>query len=410
MFEIRGSKNTAKIFTDNVEQECISQIYDVCNDEQYEGNNICVMPDCHAGKGCIVGLSMTIGDKLNPSLIGPDIGCGMFAVKLVEKEIDLIALDEYIKTSDISKATRDKEHKYIKYVGEMKLHCLNHINFDKSRKSLGTLGGGNHFIEVDKDSEGNLYLVIHSGSRHLGGQIAKHYTRIAYRNLISNKNEKEEIIRRLTAEGKQQSIQEELNKLPKRHIDKAHAYLENQDKEDYLWDMCLGQWFAEMNREAIADDILQALELHEQESFHTVHNYVHVLTKMLRKGAISAHAEEKLLIPLNMRDGAILGTGKGNVDWNCTAPHGAGRLYSRSKAREVMDFDIYKDSMEGIYTTSVTYGTIDEAPDVYKPMQEIIDNISETVDIIEVIKPIYNYKNSEEMPSDDDVQEEDEEN
>lgn len=391
MLELRGKYNTAKVFTDNVEETAKNQIIKLCNQEFAKDSKIRIMPDTHAGVGCTIGTTMTITNKIVPNLVGVDIGCGMYCVKLKEREIDFKKLDEVIrKYVPSGRDIREVEHKLSNNLKLKELRCANHIYYDKCMKSLGTLGGGNHFIEINKDKEGNLYLVIHSGSKYLGKQVAKYYQTLAYKRLTYEAKDK--IISKLKAEGREQDILSELSKLPPLEIDEHLAYLEGNDLEDYLHDMKITQEYAMFNRMAIADEILNHMQLHEVESFSTIHNYIDVENRILRKGAISANKSEKVIIPINMKDGSIIAIGKGNEDWNYSAPHGAGRLFSRGKAKNKISLEDFKNVMSGVWTTSVCESTIDESPMAYKPIQQIIDNIQDTVDIVEIIKPVYNFK------------------
>lgn len=404
MIELPGKYNTAKVFTDNIAQEAISQIIQFCNQDFLKNSKIRIMPDTHAGNDCVIGTTMTLPDhKVIPNLVGHDIGCGMFVVKLKEKEIDLEELDRVIREHvPAGAAIHSKYHKYTKYVHLDKLRCKSAVGMDKSLKAMGTLGGGNHFIELNKDSEDNLYLVVHSGSRSLGKYICKYYQEKGYKTLTDNSEEKLAIINSYKAQGKEQLINDELKKIKKVKIPKNLAYVEGKDFDDYVHDMSITQFFAQMNREAIADTILDKMKLNEENSFHTIHNYIEDNSTtnseykyVLRKGAISARLDELVLIPINMRDGSILAKGKGNSDWNYSAPHGAGRLFSRSEAKELISLEEFQDSMVDVFTTSVNQNTIDESPMAYKPMEEILDNITESVDVIDILKPIYNFKASD---------------
>lgn len=404
MIELPGKHNTAKVFTDNISQKTISQIIQFCNLDFLKDSKIRIMPDTHAGNDCVIGTTMTLPNhKVIPNLVGHDIGCGMFVVKLKEKDIDLEMLDKVIREYVPAGAkVHDKYHKYVKYVHLDKLKCKSAVGIDKSLKAMGTLGGGNHFIEVNKDSEGNLYLVIHTGSRTLGKYICKHYQELGYRKLTDNREQREAIINKFKTEGKEQLINNELKKLPKVNIPKNLAYVEGKDFDDYVHDMQLTQFFANMNREAIADTIIDKMGLTEISSFHTIHNYIEDNSTtnseykyVLRKGAISSRLDEIVLIPINMRDGSILAKGKGNPDWNYSAPHGAGRVFSRSQAKEIISLEEFQESMKDVFTTSVNQNTIDESPMVYKPMEEILGNITEAVDVIDILKPIYNFKASD---------------
>lgn len=398
MLELRGKFNNAKVYTDNIEQEAISQIIELCNQPFVEGSKIRIMPDTHAGAGCTIGTTMTITDKIVPNLVGVDIGCGMETILIKEKEIDLEQLDKIINSYVPSGFDiRNKEHKYVTLIEFDKLSCKNSINLSRARLSIGTLGGGNHFIEVDKDDEGNLYIVIHSGSRHLGKQVAEYYQEKAYKALTDIKNEIRQIIQELKENGREKEIQAEINKIKSKrpNIPKDLAYVEGRNFEEYINDMKITQKYAAYNRKAIADEIIGRMGLTPVRQITTIHNYIDIENMILRKGAISAQKGEVILIPINMRDGSLLCVGKGNPDWNYSAPHGAGRLMSRAKAKETISLEEYQDSMKGIYTTSVNRSTIDEAPMAYKPMKEIMENIRDAVDIVKIIKPIYNFKAGE---------------
>lgn len=393
MIELKGKYNTAKVFTDNIEQTAISQIIELCNQEFTKESKLRIMSDCHAGAGCTIGTTMTIKDKIVPNLVGVDIGCGIYCVKLQERKIDFSKLDEIIrKYVPSGQNVRTTEHHLLSKINLDELKCKNYINKDRAEKSLGTLGGGNHFIEINQDNEGNLYLVIHSGSRYLGKQVAEHYQELAYKKLSDNQSYRKELIAKLKAEGKEKNIKTELAKIPINKINKQLAYVEGLDLENYLDDMRITQYYAELNRIAMAKEIMRNMNLHEVESFTTIHNYIDVDTRILRKGAISANKSEKVIIPINMRDGSIIAVGKGNEDWNHSAPHGAGRILSRGKAKEQISLTDFQDTMKDVWTTSVLESTIDESPMAYKPLDEILMNITPTVDIIGVIKPLYNFK------------------
>lgn len=394
MLELNGKHNKAKVYTDNIESEAISQIIELCNQEFTSGSKIRVMPDTHAGKGCTIGTTMTLVDKVVPNLVGVDIGCGMETVELKDKDIDCGLLDSVIREYIPSGfSVRSKEHKLVEKIDLKELKCYDKlVNTDRLLLSLGSLGGGNHFLEIDKDNEGKLYLVVHSGSRNLGKQVAELYQEMAYNKLIENREIKEDIINNLKRQGREKDIASELKNITGNKVPKHLAYLVGQDFDDYIHDMSIVQEFAMLSRKAMVDEIVNRVGLTVAEQFTTIHNYIEKDTMILRKGAISAKTGEKVLIPINMRDGSIIAIGKGNEDWNYSAPHGAGRLMSRSKAKKEVTMEEYKDSMEGIWSTSVNESTIDESPMAYKPMDEIIENIKDTVDIIKIIKPIYNYK------------------
>jgi len=396
MIQVRGKYNTAKIFTDNVEEAAMAQIIELCNQEFVKDSIIRIMPDTHAGAGCTIGTTMTISDKIVPNLVGVDIGCGMETIKLKNKDIDLEKLDrvihEYIPSGfDI----RKKKHPYADKVDFAHLVCKESVNLERAELSIGTLGGGNHFIEVNKDETGQLYLVVHSGSRHLGKQVAEFYQELGYRELVKNNEYISELIKELKAQGREKEIQQEIKKVKPVKISKQLAYVQGKSYNDYLNDMKIVQKFAVLNRKAIVDEIVNRMEFEVIEQFTTIHNYIDLDSMILRKGAISARSGEVVLIPMNMRDGSLICIGKGNKDWNYSAPHGAGRLMSRSKAKEVISLEEFEKSMEGIYSTTVNRSTLDECALAYKPMDEIIANIQDTVDIINIIKPIYNFKAAE---------------
>lgn len=402
MFELNGKYGTAKIFTDNTDDETISQLINLLNQEFTQDLKIRIMPDTHAGKGCVIGTTMTINDKIVPNLVGVDIGCGMKVVKLagIKKEkLDLNKLDEVIRSHVPSGFDiREKKHRFFEKVKISSLHCADDgdINFERAEKSLGSLGGGNHFIEINEDEKGDMYLVIHSGSRYLGKQVAKYYQDRAW-NRISNYGRNDIIqnkIKELKEANREKDIQQEIMKL--KHlmplVPKELAYVETDLFDMYIDDMKLTQEYAYWNREAIAETIMRFMNLEAEETFQTIHNYIDTEKMILRKGAVSAEYGEKLIIPINMRDGSLICVGKGNPNWNNSAPHGAGRIMSRAKAKESVSLEEYEESMKGIYTTCVGMGTIDESPMAYKPMQEIMDNIQDTVEIVRVIKPVYNFK------------------
>ena len=401
MIALNGKYNSAKVFTDVIDQVAVSQIIELCNQPMSEGASIRIMPDVHAGAGCTIGTTMTITDKVVPNLVGVDIGCGMETVKLKENHIELQKLDKLIYEKIPSGfAVRTKPHRYSEKIDLHQLCCYDRINPDRALCSIGTLGGGNHFIEADKGEDGSIYIVIHSGSRHLGVETAKYYQNEAYRRLNkSSDKEIGELIERLKAEGKQKNIQSELRKLENTKttgVPKQLAYCEGELFEQYIHDMKIVQQFAMLNRQAMMDEIIKGMHLHVTEQFTTVHNYIDTDEMILRKGAVSAKTGEKLLIPINMRDGSLICKGKGNPDWNCSAPHGAGRLLSRSQAKQSFTVSEFKKQMQGIYTTSVNAQTLDECPMAYKSLEDIVGNIGDTAEITEVIKPIYNFKAGEE--------------
>ena len=414
MIELRGKYNTAKVFTNNIENSAISQLITLLNQEFVKDSQIRIMPDCHSGSGCVIGTTMTLHDKVIPNLVGVDIGCGMLAVKLKEKRIDFPNLDSVIRKYVPSGAevhSKTNEDRTALRVEELKCFGKPNANIraDLAYQSVGTLGGGNHFIEVDKDTDGNLWLVVHTGSRHIGLEICRYYQNLAYEKIKQQANggtRKEKVdalIEKLKSEGRQKDISKEIAKFNKEYkeqnplIPHELAYVEGDDFKDYIHDMDMVQRHAVCNRAEIARVIMKYANLHEVERFETIHNYIDTENMILRKGSVSAQAGEKLIVPMNMRDGSLICIGKGNPDWNYSAPHGAGRLMSRSKAKENISMEEFKRTMEeaGIYSTSVNRSTLDESPMAYKPMEEIIENIKDTVDIVNVIKPIYNFKAAE---------------
>ena len=397
MLELKGKHNVAKVFTNNIESQAISQIIELCNQEFVKDSSIAIMPDVHAGAGCTIGTTMTIKDKVVPYLVGVDIGCGMYCIKLKNKNIDLEKLDNIINEFIPSGfKIRDTEYHQAKNLNlEENLYCKDHVNVDRAKKSLGTLGGGNHFIELNKDDEENFYLVIHTGSRNLGKQVADYYQNLALKALNDNRKEKEELINKLKSEGRESEIQDKLKEMQLSKVPIHLAYLEKENLMKYLHDINIVQKYAELNRVVIASIICYHAGLVPDESFHTIHNYIDLNNNILRKGAISANDGEKVIIPMNMRDGSIIAVGKGNPEWNCSAPHGAGRILSRRKAKELISLDDFKETMKDIYSTSVKVSTLDESPFAYKPMDEIIENIKDTVEIKKIIKPVYNFKATE---------------
>ncbi len=393
MIELKGKHNTAKVFTDNIDQETISQVIELLNQPFTADSQIRIMPDCHAGKGCVVGTTMTLTDKVVPNLVGVDIGCGMYAIKLEETEIDMALLDTVINTY-VPSGFSIHDHAVADYAKLKDYAC--DINVENAKRSIGSLGGGNHFIEIDQDGASNLWLVIHCGSRHLGIEVCDYYQKTGFK-VIKNDNIKEKIdakIAELKAKGLEKEIENTIKilKMQIPNVPEHLAYVEGALFDDYIHDMKLTQEYAKLNRETIANIIMDKMNLHPVDAFDTIHNYIDIDNMILRKGSISAQLDEKIIIPMNMRDGSLICIGKGNPDWNYSAPHGAGRIMSRSQAKDLVDFDEFKESMNGIYSTSVVESTIDEAPMVYKPMKEIIKNIKDTVKIIDMIKPIYNFK------------------
>lgn len=368
MIEIIGKYGQAIVYTDKLEKSAEGLIKTFCDQPISAGSKIRIMPDVHAGKGCTIGTTMTITDKVVPNIVGVDIGCGMLVVKLKEKRVNLPKLDSFIHANiPYGRDVRDRPHRSHGRLNINDLRCIKKLDTRRTDESLGTLGGGNHFIELDKEGD-DLFLVIHTGSRNPGLKVAEYYQKMAYEECGGKK---------------QTDIPYEL------------AYLSGESMENYLYDMDFMQRFADLNRTIIKEVILEGMHLTEEESFATVHNYIDMDSMILRKGAVSAKKGEKLIIPMNMRDGSLICTGRGNDDWNQSAPHGAGRLMSRKEAFETFTLKAFEESMKGIFTTTVTKETLDEAPMVYKPMEKIINQINGTVDIDKVIKPIYNFKASE---------------
>ena len=400
MFVLNGKYGEAKIFADSADEESISQVISLLNQPFVEGEKVRMMPDIHAGAGCTIGTTITVTDKICPNLVGVDIGCGMLAVRLKEKDINFKDLDETIRRNVPSGfSIRTKAHKNADSIDLSQLKCVRSCNTNKGYLSIGTLGGGNHFIEVDKDSEGHLWLVIHSGSRHMGLEVASYYQKAAVMAITSaDPMAVDDLILAFRKEHREKEIQSALKTLGPKYsnVPKSLCWLEGQLFGDYVHDMALMQRYADLNRRTMAEVIITGLHPHAKETFTTTHNYLDVGHKILRKGSVSAQEGEKLLIPMNMRDGSLICTGKGNPDWNYSAPHGAGRLMSRSAAKEALSMKEYREEMAGIWTTSVSRATIDESPMAYKPMEEIIRNIGETAEIVDIIKPVYNFKAGEE--------------
>jgi len=368
MVELKGKFNTAKVFTDTAEQSAITQIEHLLEQAFIEGSKIRVMPDAHAGMGCTIGTTMTITDKIVPNLVGVDIGCGMETVLLKDKHVEMSQFDKTIhQFVPAGFKVRKEPHHFNNELNLSALRCSKHVDLKRAVLSVGTLGGGNHFIELDEDDDGHIYLVVHSGSRNLGKQVCDYY---------------------------QNRAAESLNRTGK-GADWVLSYLEGELFDDYLHDMEIIQHYADINRKAIVRELEKRMKFKIVEQFTTIHNYIDIDSMILRKGAISALKGERVLIPMNMRDGSLICIGKGNEDWNYSAPHGAGRLMSRTAAKERITLTQYEKAMKGVYSSTVNRGTIDEAPFAYKPMDEIIANIGDTADILKTIKPLYNFKAAE---------------
>ena len=400
---VEGKYNTAKVFTDVVEEKSLQQIKTLCDQEFTSGAKIRLMPDVHAGAGCTIGTTMTIKDKIVPNLVGVDIGCGMETL-MIHKDseaavnFDPAKLDKVIRKNIPSGFDiRKFQHDFVEEVEWDKIKGT--YNKHRAKMSLGTLGGGNHFIEADKDEDGNLYIVVHSGSRHAGLEIAEYYQEMAWKQLNGRtKADIDAMICRLKEEGRQSEIEAQMavmSRQTKTLVPKDLAFVSGYLFDDYINDMRIMQHFAMLNRKAMVNTISIGLHLKEEEivdQFTTLHHYIDTENMILRKGAVSANKGEKLLIPINMRDGSLICIGKGNEDWNCSAPHGAGRVMSRTQARKGLSMDEFKAEMSGIWSSTVTKGTLDEAPMAYKTMDDIVANIGPTADIVNVIKPIYNFK------------------
>lgn len=455
-FNLRGKYGEAKVFTDIIDDRTVGQITGILNTPLSENAHVRIMPDCHAGKGCVVGTTMHVSNKVCPNIVGVDIGCGMLVVELGKIDLDLKIFDEIVHKIPSGHESYE-EPSYDEYSGKRistselqwygsglihcnenhpgnwfkKLKCFNELDqIPRLIGNLGSLGGGNHFIEVDVDDDGNKYLVIHSGSRNLGKQVAEHYQRIAKKQYVSKR--RNEVIRMAKAEGKEKDLQEILKTFKLPVWDETLFYLEDEDMQNYLHDLKLCQEFALWNRRMMALTIIEryfieTIGAHEDvfgrykddkmifvsktinvgktaksvwtyNFFETIHNYINFDDMILRKGSVSAKEGERLIIPMNMRDGSLICIGKGNEDWNMSAPHGAGRILSRGEAKDKVSLEEYKEAMKGIYTTTVSQSTIDESPMAYKPMDSIVENIKDTVSIEKIIKPIYNFKASTEEP------------
>lgn len=380
-----------KIFASIVDDATLKQVEEAASCEAYKDCEIRIMPDCHTGSGCTIGSVIKFNGRIVPNTVGVDIGCGMLVVGLGKVDIDIEKLDKIV-TENIPSGFQIHDTVKKLWRGIDLLYCRQVIDADYTLRSIGTLGGGNHFIELDADEDGNKYLVIHSGSRNLGVRVCNYWQEKAIAKLTNKSAIRNELIARLKAEGREKDINAELKKLVYPQVNKELAYLEGLDLANYIHDMCYCQEYAALNRATIANTILYLMELYYEEWFETIHNYVDVPAQTIRKGAISAKDGEKVIIPMNMRDGSLICIGKGNEDWLCSAPHGAGRIMSRAQAFKSINMDDFKRSMDGIYSTSVCNGTLDEAPMVYKPADVIRKDVEPTVEIIKVIKPLWNFK------------------
>jgi len=400
MITIKGVHNTAICYTSQLEKTAAEQITTVCDQEAFADSKIRIMPDVHAGMGCTIGTTMTITNKIVPGMVGVDIGCGMETVKIAEQNTDFATLDKLIRHEIPSgRDIRKSEHSLNDEIDLTALRCVSEVNLVRARRSIGTLGGGNHFIEIDRNDGGELYLVVHSGSRHIGNEVARWYQDEAFRALSGgSKKQIAEAISALKVEGREREINETIKRLKSAKTDaipRDLAYISGELFDDYIHDMKLIQQFAVLNRKAMAEVILRGMNMTETERFTTTHNYIDTDTMILRKGAVSAKRGERLLIPINMRDGSLICVGKGNDDWNQSAPHGAGRLMSRKAAFRTLSMDEYSSEMRGVFTTSVNKDTLDESPMAYKPIDEIVAHIAPTADIVERVRPVYNFKASE---------------
>lgn len=403
MITVQGKNNTALCYTSKLEEKAAEQIQLLCDMAEFSDNKIRIMPDVHAGMGCTIGTTMTISDKIVPGMVGVDIGCGMETVLINTDEINFEQLDKCIhKLIPAGYEVRNKPHKFADEIDLSALRCARHVNLDRAYKSIGTLGGGNHFIEVDKNDSGDMYIVVHSGSRHLGCEVAEYYQSEGYNALCGNAAfQIDEVIEHLKAEGREREIESTIKNMKeeaKCPLPKDLAYVEGALFDNYIHDMRIVQRFASLNRKAMMDVMLNSMRLSVKEEFTTIHNYIDTDSMILRKGSVSAKLGEKLLIPINMRDGSLICVGKGNPEWNFSAPHGAGRLMSRNTAFKQLSMEEYKAEMSNVYSTCVLPDTLDESPMAYKPMDEIVEQIVPTAEIIERIKPVYNFKAAEQAP------------
>lgn len=401
MIKITGTQTEAKVFSNYPQETAIEQIRELCNQAFLKDTKISIMPDYHAGKGCVIGTTIQLKDKVVPNLVGVDVGCGVLTVKLQDKKVDFNKLDNVIRNHVPSgqELHSDETVQFIStsFPSTDSYKAKHILSQGKAEYSLGTLGGGNHFIEVSVDDDGCHYLTIHTGSRYVGSKIAQYYQKLAISKL--RKQDLDQIIDQLKLEGRHNEIQTAILSYKEKNpvIPDDLAYLEGEDFNDYIHDMRLAQSFAKANREEIASTIIRNMGFEELDSFDTVHNYIDTDNMILRKGAVSAQKAERLIIPINMRDGSILAIGKGNAEWNYSAPHGAGRVLSRTKAMKTLNMEEFQQTMKGIWTTSVSEETLDEAPMAYKPINEILEKIEETAEIVGFIKPVYNFKASEKF-------------
>ncbi len=400
MIHLHGKHNTAIAFTDYMEESARQIVTDLLDNPNFKDSKIRFMPDIHTGLGVCIGTTMTISDKVVPNFVGVDIGCGMLVQELDCHTVDFAALDKAIRQrvpSGNKIHAMQQVETWLAFPQELK--CVNHVNMDRALKSIGTLGGGNHFIELTQSDNGRYYLVIHSGSRHLGLQIAEHYQEMAYNQLIrNNKKDIPALVREMKAAGRESEIGKAIKEVKQNIAQvekyKLMAYCEAELLQNYLQDMDIAQKFAVLNRKSIAKIIASEMRWQVLSEFQTIHNYIDTQAMILRKGAVSAKKGERFIVPINMRDGSLICVGKGNPDWNYSAPHGAGRLMSRTQARQQISLEEVKHTMRGVYTNSINNNTIDESPQAYKNMDEIVRNMQDTAEVIERIKPVYNFKDS----------------
>lgn len=395
MFELAGKYNKAVVYTDELESGAIGQIITLLNQPESAESTIRIMPDAHQGAGSTIGTTMTIKDTVVPNLVGVDIGCGLSVaiVAIRPEDVSFDQVDAAIRRfipSGFAVQQKNHYHPYGKKVPYRDIRSP--FNLDRAKASIGTLGGGNHFIEINQVDDDHIAIVVHSGSRNLGKRIAEHYQERAYDELTSYFDSKKEIIDQLKKEGREGDIQDEFDALPKMMTPKELAYVKGQAFKDYLNDMVIAQRYAELNRQAMLDTLIEKMNWIVEDRFSTIHNYIDVENMILRKGAISAQKEERVIIPMNMRDGSLIAFGKGNSDWNYSAPHGAGRLMSRSKAKSLVTLHEFQQTMKDVWSTSVKISTLDESPMAYKPMEDIVRHVQETVEIDRIIKPLYNFK------------------
>jgi tRNA-splicing ligase RtcB len=384
MIEIKGKYNRAICYADDLEKTARDQIVTLCDLEIFSDSKICIMPDVHAGAGCTIGTTMTITDIVVPNMVGVDIGCGIETVKIENESIDFDELDYLIRSEIPSgRDIRKTPHENIKEIDLSMLKCKDNVDLHRGRLSIGTLGGGNHFIEVGKDKEEKIYIAVHSGSRNIGFQVARYYQNAGFKVL---KNKIKSYSKLKTKSSKKKVLS---------NIPKDLAFVEGELFHDYLNDMGIMQKYADINRRAIMDIIIEKMKLKPVDRFSTIHNYIDIENMILRKGAVSANLNEKFLVPINMRDGSLVCIGKGNKDWNYSAPHGAGRVLSRTQACKSLNLKEYKSEMSSVYSTTVGQDTLDEAPMAYKSMEYISRMIEPTAEIIDRIVPVYNFKAAE---------------